>query len=89
MTLRWNKPLLIAYRNTFLSPEGQKVLADLRKKCPTFDNPVGTSNGVDVNALLVQTGQNNVLKHIYKMLGKDPNAEVLEAAISEVKVEGI
>jgi len=89
MTLRWNKPLLIAYRNTFLSQDGQKVLADLTKKCPLLKEGVKTTGGVDVNQLLVQEGYSSVIKYIYKMLRKDPNAEVVEAAVNEVKIEGI
>lgn len=77
MRLRFKKQLVIAYKNTFDSPEGKLVLEDLKRKCPTLTRPVGTSNGVDINTLLINTGQDNVLKHIYRMLGRDPNEEIV------------
>ena len=77
MALRWNKNLIVAYKNTFESPEGKKVLEDLRKRAPLLTNGLNGAT-VDVNMLLVLEGQSNVLKHIYKMLGRDPNEELPE-----------
>ena len=81
MTLRWNKSLILAYRNTFESPEGKLVLADLRKKAPLLTKGVGPNT--NVNTLLLSEGQANVIKHIYMMLGRDPNEEQLERAKNE------
>lgn len=89
MTLRWNKALVVAYHNTFMSPEGQKVLADLRKQSPLLTGGLSVSGGIDVNRLLVLEGRNDVLKYIYKMLHRDPNEEVPDKATNEVKIEGI
>lgn len=83
MKLRFDKSLIIAYKNTFESPEGKRVLEDLKKKCPTLTRPIGTGKGVDINTLLINTGQDNVLKHIYRMLGRDPNEEMAEHAKNE------
>jgi len=85
MKLRWNKQLVIAYKNTFESPEGKIVLDDLKKKC-TINRPVAPTPGLDVNALLINTGQDNVLKHIYRMLGRDPNEEMSETARNELNI---
>lgn len=71
--LKWNKQLVVAYHNTFESPEGKKVLDDLRRKCPLMDDTIHTANGIDVNRLLVLEGQRSVLLYIYKMLRRDPN----------------
>ena len=81
MTLRWNKSLILAYQNTFNSPEGKKVLEDLKKKAPLLTGGVGPSP--DMNTLLLLEGQSNVIKHIYKMLSRDPNAEAVEHARNE------
>ena len=78
MTLRWNKNLIVAYKNVFDSPQGKLVLDDLRKKAPLLTN--GISPNTDINTLLLLEGQSNVLKHIYKMLGRDPNEEMAEKA---------
>lgn len=79
------RQLIIDYKRTFESPEGKRVLEDLRRKCPTLTNPIEARNGVDVHMLLVSEGQNNVLKHIYRMLGRDPNTEPPERAVNEPK----
>ena len=89
MGLRWNKQLLLDYRNTFNSPEGKRVLADLKKRCPLLSGPLGIAKGVDVNMMLVMEGQSNIVKHIYTMLNRDPNEESPERAVNEVKIEGI
>lgn len=87
MTLRWNKQLLIDYRKTFLSTEGQRVLADLRKRCPLLTDALSVSNGIDVNKLLFLEGQRSVLLHVYKMLGRDPNEEAAERAVNQMTGE--
>jgi len=81
--LRWNKDLVVAYKNTFESPEGKKVLEDLCKRAPLLTAGVNGS-GLDVNMLLVLEGQSNVLKHIYKMLARDPNAEQVAKAKDDI-----
>lgn len=83
MALRWNKQLIIAYHNTFNSPEGKLVLADLRKHCPMLTESIAVSGGIDVNKLLVYEGQRSVLLYIYKMLHRDPNEEVPDRARNE------
>lgn len=86
MILR-NRQLLIDYKNVFESPEGKRVLEDLRKRCPLLTEPISTAGGIDPNKVLVLEGQNNVLKHIYKMLRRDPNAEPPEQAVNRNKGE--
>lgn len=73
MNLKWNKPLLVAYHNTFESPEGQKVLADLKKRAPLLTDGLNAGSGIDVHKLLVLEGRSDVIKYIYKMLGRNPN----------------
>jgi hypothetical protein len=80
MALRWNRQLLIDYRNCFESPGGKRVLADLRKKCPLLTDALNVSNGIDIHKVLIREGEANVLKHIYKMLGRDPNEEAVSHA---------
>jgi len=87
MALRWNKQLVIAYKNTFESPEGKMVLADLKKRCPLLTGGLNTASGIDVNKILVLEGQNNVLKYIYKMLNRDPNEEAPSHAVDHKKVK--
>jgi hypothetical protein len=82
MTLRRSKNLVIAYKNTFESPEGKLVLADLRKRSPLLTGGLNTAGPIDVNRLLVLEGQNNVLKYIYQMLKRDPNEERQSHAIT-------
>jgi hypothetical protein len=82
-----NASLVRDYQLTFETPEGQRVLNDLRRFCPTFMNPIGTGKGVDVNILLVQEGQNNVLKHIYRQMRKDPNLERPAKAVNRTEGE--
>ena len=84
MILARRKELAIAYRNTFESPEGKRVLADLRKHAPLLTAPLGTTAGLDVNSLLVMEGQSNILKHIYYMLRRDPNEDRPEQALNQV-----
>ena len=86
MILR-NRQLLIDYKVVFDSPEGKRVLADLRKRCPMLTDGISTTGGIDPNKVLVLEGQNNVLKHIYKMLRRDPNAEAPEQAVNRNKGE--
>jgi hypothetical protein len=83
MKLKWRRQLLLDYRNCFGSPGGKRVLADLRKKCPLLTEATNASGGVDVNKLLIRTGEANVLKYVYKMLGRDPNEEAVEHARNE------
>jgi len=54
-------------------------LKDLRKLCVLFDRPV---TGGDPTSLAIRIGEANVIKHIYKMLGKDPNAPEKSTAIN-------
>ena len=86
MKLRWNnKDLIVAYKNVFDSPQGKLVLRDLRKRAPLLTT--GISQNVDINTLLLPEGQSNVLKHIYRMLGRDPNEEMAEVAKNLTKQE--
>lgn len=82
MILKKTRDLRIAYHNVFESPEGKKVLADLRKRCPLLTDGINMGGGIDVHKLLVLEGQNNVLKYIYKMLGRDPNEDRPEEAMN-------
>ena len=66
-----NKKLILAYQRTFESPEGQQVLADLRKLCIAFDRPVTCSDPLALSRMI---GEANVVKHIYMRLKQDPNA---------------
>jgi hypothetical protein len=78
--LRWNKSLIIAYKNTFESPEGKIVLEDLKKRAPMLTEGLKVTGGIDVNSLLVLEGRSDVIKYIYKMLKRDPNEEAVERA---------
>lgn len=75
MALRWNRQLVIDYQKVFNTPEGQRVLDDLRHRCPFLTDSIATSGGIDVHKLLYFEGQRSVLLHIYKQLHRDPNAE--------------
>lgn len=80
---RSKKQLVIDYKTVFGSEEGKAVLADLKKKCPLLTEGVNLSEGIDVNKLLVMTGREDVVKYIFKMIGKDPNKEREEFAQGE------
>lgn len=66
------RQLIIDYHQTFKSPEGIRVLQDLRKLCVAFDNPITSTDSI---TLAIKTGEANVLKHIYKRMQQDPNAD--------------
>ena len=65
-----NRQLLLDYKVTFESPEGQRVLQDLRKLCIAFDRPVVCDDPIVLSRLM---GEANVVKHIFQKLHKDPN----------------
>ena len=81
MSLRWNKSLIVAYKNVFDSPDGKLVLEDLCKRTPLMRKGLNGAT-VDVNMLLVLEGQSNIVKHIYEMIGKDPNEEQPSRAVN-------
>ena len=76
-----NRKLILAYQRTFESPEGQQVLADLRKLCVAFDRPVTCNDTLTMARLM---GEANVVKHIYSRLKQDPNAVSSRQAESNV-----
>ena len=65
------RQLIIDYQNLFRSPEGERVLQDLRKLCVAFDSPITSTDPI---TLAIKTGEANVIKHIYKRMKQDPNA---------------
>ena len=73
--MRTSKKQLIIDYQWFTTESGKNVLDDLKKKCPLLTEGVNTKAGIDVNVLLIQTGREDVVKYIYKMLGKDPLEE--------------
>ena len=75
------KELIIDYK-IFNTDSGKNVLADLKRKCPLLTEGVNTKAGIDVNVLLVETGREDVVKYIYKMLGRDPLEERDKYAIT-------
>lgn len=79
-----NRQLVTDYQSVFGSPEGQRILADLRKRCPFLLDSIDSSRGIDVNRLIYLEGQRSVLLHIYKMLRADPNQEPPPAAVKTV-----
>ena len=81
--LRWNKNLIVSYKNVFESPEGQLVLEDLCKRAPLLRKGLNGAS-VDVNTLLVLEGQSNVVKYIYEMIGKNPNEEQPSKAVNRI-----
>jgi len=76
-----NRKLILAYQRTFESPEGQQVLADLKKLCVAFDRPVTCNDALTMARLM---GEANVVKHIYARLKQDPNAVSSRQAESNV-----
>ena len=79
--LRWNKNLIVAYKNVFESPDGKLVLEDLCKRAPLLRKGLNGA-GVDIHTLLVLEGQSNIVKHIYEMTGKDPNEQQPQKAVN-------
>jgi hypothetical protein len=69
------KQLVIDYQSVFGTPEGRRVLEDLKKRAPMVTGAVSTKGGVDVNQLLIETGRADVIKTIYRILKLDPMAE--------------
>jgi hypothetical protein len=80
--LRWKKNVVVAYHNVWNSPDGKVVLEDLEKRAPLLRSGLNGAT-VDVNMLLVLEGQSNVIKHIYKMLKRDPNEPMPDKATNE------
>ena len=73
------RQLILDYQQKFGDEQGDRILKDLRKICVMFDRPV---KGGDPIALAIMIGESNVIKHIYRMLGKDPNAPIQSTAIN-------
>ena len=73
------RQLIIDYQQKFGDEQGQRILKDLRKLCVMFDRPVTSG---DPTSLAIRIGEANVIKHIYRMLGKDPNAPAQSTAIN-------
>ena len=73
------RQLIIDYQQKFGDEQGQRILKDLRKLCVMFDRPVTSG---DPTSLAIRIGEANVIKHIYRMLGKDPNAPTQSTAIN-------
>jgi hypothetical protein len=66
--------LLMDYQNTFTSPAGERVIADLKKKIQNFDDsPFRVHH--DVNCLIYEEGRRSVLLDIKRMVEKNPNEE--------------
>lgn len=77
------KQLVIDYQHVFNTEAGKRVLEDLKKQFPLMTSRVNPEKGVDVNRLLVMTGERNVLLYIYNLLSKDPFEEQQTHAIKE------
>ena len=85
MRLRLGSQQIIRdYNRVFATPEGQRVLANLARRATLLRDGIKTTDGVDVNKLLVLEGEANVVKHIYTMLRRDPNAETPSKAINDL-----
>lgn len=67
------------YRAVFETPQGRRVLADLRRFC-LYD---ATVEGHTADRTHVNIGQRNVFLHIQRVLNVDPDA--LERQIEESK----
>jgi hypothetical protein len=83
--LRVNKKQLIRdYCFVFASPEGQRVLEDLKKKVPAYLlSGLQTNPRLDSNRMMYLEGQRSVLLYIFKMMNLDPYAEIPTHVLSE------
>ena len=68
------RQLIIDYQQKFGDEQGERILKDLERLCPLFRNGVDIARGADVNKILVLEGRGDVLKYIYRMMQRDPNA---------------
>lgn len=69
------KQLVVDYQSVFGTPEGKRVLEDLKKRAPLVVGAVNTKDGIDINNLLIETGRADVVKTIYRILKIDPMVE--------------
>ncbi|MEK0324883.1 MAG: hypothetical protein QQN63_04185 [Nitrosopumilus sp.] len=77
MPLR-GRQLIIDYHQRLGDEVGDRIMKDLRKSAH-FDAPLTSGNPT---TLALEAGAANIIKHIYKMLRKDPNALTEKTAIS-------
>lgn len=78
------KQLIRDYAFVFGSPEGQRVLDDLRKKTPTFMlSGLQANPTLDTNRMMYLEGQRSVLLYIHKTMNLDPYAEIPTHVVSE------
>ena len=87
MKLKWDKQLVIDYRQTFATESGKRVMADLRRKCPFLCETLASGGGIDKDRLLFVEGQRSVVWYIYKMLRRDPNQEAPTIAVNRKEGE--
>ncbi len=67
------KQLTMDYKQTFDSPEGKRVVDNLRK-ISKFDLsvlPIGKDDHIDIHAIMRYEGQRSVVLHILKKIEED------------------
>jgi len=83
------KQLIIDYMQTFESPHGQRVLADLKKRSNILLalTPLDKNGRLDSHMMAYQNGRKSNVMHIYSQLRKDPYAVKQDRAINEREKE--
>jgi len=72
---------LVAYKQTFNSPSGKKVLKDLMKSC----NMLETTFEKDKDTMLFNEGARSVVLRILRTIGTD--IDKLDQYIAEIELE--
>lgn len=83
------KNLIIDYRNTFESPQGERVLKDLRKIF-NFDvsvQPLGIDGHIDSYKVVRNEGCRSVIIHILRKIEKDFDDKKQEEAVHKDIIE--
>jgi|LSQX01.3.fsa_nt_gb hypothetical protein len=63
------KDLLGAYKYIFNTPEGQKVLSDLEKKC--YYNQCTMELGLDINSMVFREGRRSIYLYLKQMMERE------------------
>lgn len=78
--MRNKKKLVQAYQLTFMSPEGQTVLKDLRR-LSGFDRSIPCKDQLEMARMI---GEANVIRYIFKVLNTDPNEVRPQATLNDI-----
>jgi hypothetical protein len=82
------KQLIVDYKQTFLTPQGQRVLEDLERKTTLHRSSVKPGQPIDTNRLIYDEAQRSMILYILQKMGKDPYEVKQSKAIQKENEDG-